>query len=168
MLLYRLKLFTELTPTQLVLRKIIDFSDVTICLDRRNASGCIETYLEPILYKCSVSIRLYRLYRSPHSVRPYLTQISIFCSKVALTLTEPQLPMLIRILNIILDLNESRSTDLNSSADDNPSKRNSSSCSSSKNCKHYYYHSFFLLQISLLHFILIGHLLSHFFFKNYF
>ncbi|XP_050421986.1 intermembrane lipid transfer protein VPS13B-like isoform X2 [Adelges cooleyi] len=118
----------ELTPTQLILRKIIDFSDVTICLDRRNASGCIETYLEPLLYKCSMSIRLCRMYRSPHSVRPYSTQINMFCSKIAFTLTEPQLPMFLRLLTMVLEFNRTDTSEINYCTDDD--KRSPSSCSS--------------------------------------
>lgn len=123
-------LFSELTPTQLVLRKIINLSDVTICLDRRNASGCIETYLEPLLYKCSLSIRLCRMFRSLHSARPYATQIDMFCSKIAFIITEPQLPMFLRLLTMILELNQTDVSETNNSIDEY--NRSPSSCSSSK------------------------------------
>jgi len=120
-----------LTPSQLVLRKIINLSDVTICLDRRNASGCIETYLEPLLYKCSLSIRLCRTFRSPHSARPYTTQMDIFCSKISFILTEPQLPMVLRLLSMILELNPTDSSETNNYIDEEYN-RSPSSCSSSK------------------------------------
>lgn len=124
--------FSELTPSQLVLRKIINLSDVTICLDRRNASGCIETYLEPLLYKCSLSIRLCRMFRSPHSARPFATQMDLFCSKIAFILTEPQLPMFLRLLTMILELNSADTSDTNTCLDDESYNRSPSSCSSSK------------------------------------
>lgn len=124
--------FSELTPSQLILRKIINFSDVTICLDRRNASGCIETYLEPLLYKCSLSLRLCRLFRSPHSARPYTTQMDMFCSKVTFTLTEPQLPMFLRLLNMIFELNPTEASESNNCIDEECYSRSPSSCSSSK------------------------------------
>jgi len=128
-------LISELTPSQLILRKIINLSDVTICLDRRNASGCIETYLEPLLYKCSLSIRLCRMFRSPHSARPYSTQMDMFCSKIAFILTEPQLPMLLRLLTMILELNPNDSPETNNCIDDESYNRSSSSCSSGKSIK---------------------------------
>lgn len=120
----------ELTPSQLTLRKIINLSDVTICLDRRNASGCIETYLEPLLYKCSLSMRLCRMFRSPHSARPYTTQMDIFCSKIAFILTEPQLPMFLRLLTLILELNPTDTPETNTCIDDEIHNRSPSSCSS--------------------------------------
>lgn len=123
--------FSELTQSQLTLRKIINLSDVTICLDKRNASGCIETYLEPLLYKCSLSVRLCRLFRSPHSARPYTTQMDMFCSKIAFILTEPQLPMLLRLLIMILELNPTDTLETNSFIDEEHN-RSPSSCSSSK------------------------------------
>lgn len=120
-----------MTPTQLILRKIINFSDVTICLDKRNASGCIETYLEPLLYKCSLSVRLCRMFRSPHSARPYTTQMDMFCSKISFILTEPQLPMVLRLLSMILELNPTDSSETNNCIDEEYN-RSPSSCSSSK------------------------------------
>jgi len=105
---------------------------VTICLDRRNASGCIETYLEPLLYKCSLSIRLCRMFRSPHSARPYTTQMDMFCSKIAFILTEPQLPMFLRLLTLILDLNPTDTPETNNCIDDEIYNRSPSSCSSGK------------------------------------
>lgn len=35
----------ELSLVQLILRNLVNLSDVTICLDKRNASGRIESYL---------------------------------------------------------------------------------------------------------------------------
>lgn len=45
MLCFNDSYFSELSPSQLILRKLISLSDVTICLDKRNASGRIESYL---------------------------------------------------------------------------------------------------------------------------
>ena len=35
---------SDLSPTQIMLRKLVNLADVTICLDKRNASGKIEMY----------------------------------------------------------------------------------------------------------------------------
>lgn len=35
---------SDLSPTQIMLRKLISLADLTICLDKRNASGKIEMY----------------------------------------------------------------------------------------------------------------------------
>ena len=36
---------------ELVLRRVINFHDLTMCLDKRNASGKIEHYQDPLLYR---------------------------------------------------------------------------------------------------------------------
>ena len=36
--------FTELTPADLVMRKLLSVSDLTVCLDKRGAMGKIESY----------------------------------------------------------------------------------------------------------------------------
>lgn len=43
--------FVELALPELVLRRVLDFHDLTLCLDKRNASGQIEMYQDPILYR---------------------------------------------------------------------------------------------------------------------
>ena len=43
--------FIELAMPDLVLRRVLDFHDLTLCLDRRNASGKIEHYQDPVLYR---------------------------------------------------------------------------------------------------------------------
>ena len=45
------KAFIDLNMPELVLRRIVHFSDLTVCLDKRNASGKIETYQEPVVYR---------------------------------------------------------------------------------------------------------------------
>lgn len=46
-----------MTIDDLHLRKLMRLSDLTLCLDKRNAAGKIETYLEPLLYKCELEFR---------------------------------------------------------------------------------------------------------------
>lgn len=36
--------YLEMTPAQLILRKLVTLHDLTVCLDRRNSSGKIEFY----------------------------------------------------------------------------------------------------------------------------
>lgn len=46
-----------MTMEDLHTRKLIKLSDITLCLDKRNAAGKIETYLEPLLYKCELELK---------------------------------------------------------------------------------------------------------------
>jgi vacuolar protein sorting-associated protein 13B len=43
---------TEMTPAQLILRKLVTLHDLTVCLDRRNSSGKIEFY--EVIYKVNL------------------------------------------------------------------------------------------------------------------
>lgn len=64
--------------TDLVLRKVINFSDCTVCLDKRNASGKIEFYQDPLLYKCSFTTRLHFTYDNLNSKMPSIIKVSTF------------------------------------------------------------------------------------------
>lgn len=59
-------------------------NDLTICLDRRNASGKIEIYQEPVLYRCSMEIRLYRNYYTPTVKKNSVTKVDIYCTRYVL------------------------------------------------------------------------------------
>ncbi|XP_046401566.1 vacuolar protein sorting-associated protein 13B [Ischnura elegans] len=60
--------FSEITEP--VLRKKISVSDLTVCLDKRNASGKIEAYHEPVLYRSSLEFRLLTYQRSQPDGNP--------------------------------------------------------------------------------------------------
>ncbi|RZF36840.1 hypothetical protein LSTR_LSTR004528 [Laodelphax striatellus] len=101
---------TELSASSLILRKLISLSDVTICLDKRNASGRIESYMEPLLYRCFLTIRLSRLYASPTATKAMSTRMDVFCEKMAFTLSESQVPMLMRMFALALALHRKQLT----------------------------------------------------------
>lgn len=61
---------------ELVLRKVINFADCTVCLDKRNASGKIEFYQDPLLYKCSFRTRLHFTYDNINSKIPSVIKVS--------------------------------------------------------------------------------------------
>lgn len=60
---------------ELVLRKMINFADCTVCLDKRNASGKIEFYQDPLLYKCSFRTRLHFTYDNINSKIPSVIKV---------------------------------------------------------------------------------------------
>ena len=49
--------FVDLTPEDLALRKVVNFADLTVCLDKSNAAGHIESYQEPCAYRCALTCR---------------------------------------------------------------------------------------------------------------
>ncbi|XP_061675041.1 intermembrane lipid transfer protein VPS13B-like isoform X4 [Syngnathoides biaculeatus] len=96
--------FMDVTAPELVLRRLINFSDCTVCLDKRNASGKIEFYQDPLLYKCSFRTRLYFSYDNINSKIPSVIKIQTMVDSLKLSITDQQLPMFIRILQLIIAL----------------------------------------------------------------
>lgn len=92
--------FMDISATDLVLRKMINFSDCTVCLDKRNASGKIEFYQEPLLYKCSFKTRLHFTYDNLNSKMPSIIKIHTFVESLKLSISDQQLPMFIRIMQL--------------------------------------------------------------------
>lgn len=96
--------FVDLTLPDLVLRKLLQVKDMTICLDRRDISGRINEYQEPFLYRCSLNVHAAWLYDSLTNKIPRVTRYDIRCSKMDFSLTDTQLPMFMRIANLLLSL----------------------------------------------------------------
>ncbi|XP_067887272.1 intermembrane lipid transfer protein VPS13B-like isoform X6 [Heterodontus francisci] len=92
--------FMDILAPELVLRKVINFSDCTVCLDKRNASGKIEFYQDPLLYKCSFCTRLHFTYDNLNSKIPSIIKIQALVESLKLSITDQQLPMLIRIIQL--------------------------------------------------------------------
>lgn len=78
---FYIKSFVELSPTQVVLRKLITLNDLTLCLDKRNAAGKIDIYQEPMLYRCSLTMHLLRSYHSATAKKASTTRLHIYCNK---------------------------------------------------------------------------------------
>ncbi|KDR22947.1 Vacuolar protein sorting-associated protein 13B [Zootermopsis nevadensis] len=96
--------FTDLSPTQIMLRKLVSLADLTICLDKRNASGKIEMYQEPLLYRCSMELHLLRSYQNATAKRVAMTRADIHCGRMDFSLTEQQVPMLMRLALLAIAL----------------------------------------------------------------
>ncbi|XP_061459906.1 intermembrane lipid transfer protein VPS13B isoform X5 [Rhineura floridana] len=96
--------FMDISATDLVLRKVINFSDCTVCLDKRNASGKIEFYQDPLLYKCSFRTRLHFTYDNLNSKMPSIIKIHTLVESLKLSITDQQLPMFIRIMQLGISL----------------------------------------------------------------
>lgn len=90
--------FSDFLSSQLMFRKIIKLSDVTVCLDKRNASGKIDSYQEPVLYRCSVVMRWLRCYSSSSAIRANISRLDIHCNKMTFNISELQVPMMMRLL----------------------------------------------------------------------
>ncbi|CRL05825.1 CLUMA_CG018852, isoform A [Clunio marinus] len=100
--------FIDVSPTNVLFRKLINIIDLTICLDKRNSSGKIESVQEPILYKCSMELRLYRKFNATTPAKLSLTRIDIQTNALNLSISSQQFPMLMRLYDIIMALKSGR------------------------------------------------------------
>ncbi|XP_055998709.1 intermembrane lipid transfer protein VPS13B-like isoform X2 [Ostrea edulis] len=96
--------FIDLTPPELALRKSINLSDLTICLDKCDSSGKIENYQDPLVYRCSVTGRVYLKYDSINAKFPSITKFDLFCETLDVSLTDTQLPLFFRLIELCLAL----------------------------------------------------------------
>lgn len=96
--------FVDLTFPDLILRKLIKLQDLTVCLDRRNASGKISTYQDPLLYRCSLDCRLFMAFESLHARHLLSTKLDILCDQLDFSVTDHQLPMFLRLIELCLAL----------------------------------------------------------------
>nr|CAH7751442.1 unnamed protein product [Callosobruchus chinensis] len=100
--------YTDLSPIEVILRKIITVNDLTLCLDKRNASGKIEVYQEPMLYRCSMTMHLLKHYHSTSAKRASTTRLDIYCNNMEFSMTEQQVPMLLRLLMLLYALQQKK------------------------------------------------------------
>lgn len=98
------KAFVELALPELVLRRLCAFSDVTVCLDRRNASGKIDVYQEPVIFHWNLTTRVHMTFESLNARFANIIKASTFCEELHLSLSETQLPMYIRLVQLLLAL----------------------------------------------------------------
>ncbi|XP_020300480.1 vacuolar protein sorting-associated protein 13B isoform X2 [Pseudomyrmex gracilis] len=96
--------FADVNNQEVMLRKIITIEDLTLCLDKMDASGKIEIYQDPVLYRCSMTIRMIINYHNNISKRASVTRLDLHCEKMEFSITEQQVPMLLRLAALLLAL----------------------------------------------------------------
>ncbi|XP_011871179.1 PREDICTED: vacuolar protein sorting-associated protein 13B isoform X1 [Vollenhovia emeryi] len=96
--------FAEVNTQEVMLRKVITIQDLTLCLDKMDASGKIEIYQDPVLYRCSMTIRMIINYHNNTSKRASITRLDLHCEKMEFSMTEQQVPMLLRLSALVLAL----------------------------------------------------------------
>ncbi|XP_055848221.1 intermembrane lipid transfer protein VPS13B isoform X2 [Episyrphus balteatus] len=126
--------FTDIHPLRVFMRKLVQVSDLTICLDKRNAAGQIDVCQEPILYRCSLEMRIVRKYNINTFHLGSITRIAIFTKLMEMNVSSLQFPMAMRLFKLLMALKngelKSRST-ANIHDDDNDVQEGAASASGS-------------------------------------
>ncbi|KAF5296670.1 hypothetical protein FQR65_LT10210 [Abscondita terminalis] len=98
--------YTDVSSGHVVLRKLVTISDLTICIDKRNAAGKIDVYQEPVLYRCSFVVHILRNYHTTTVKRQSVTRVDIYCNSMEFSMTEQQVPMLMRVVVLMYALQQ--------------------------------------------------------------
>ncbi len=104
------KVFIDINTTQINLRKIFKINDLTVCLDRRDASGKIEFYQDPLIFRWSLEARLHLVYKNANLKKPDNFYFQFYCKKLPISITDQQLIMILRFVhffNSIFDHDDS-------------------------------------------------------------
>lgn len=66
-----------------------------------------------MLYRCFMTVRLWQIYASVNAKRASSTRLDILCECMAFTVSEPQLPMLMRLAALCLALHRKKVSQTN-------------------------------------------------------
>jgi len=107
------KAYVEVNDQNLHLRKILQLNDVTICLDKLDSrkNPKINFYQDPLIYRCSIQSRFDFVHTS--NIPAYgpsatfnpilkLIKLNFYCQRFDVSVTDQQLPMLIRLIELIV------------------------------------------------------------------
>lgn len=104
------KAFVEVNAQNLHLRKMLQLNDVTICLDKldNKKNSKISFYQDPLIYRCSIQSRFDFVHHihnpNTNTFNPILNLIKLnfYCQKFDVSITDQQLPMVIRLIELII------------------------------------------------------------------
>ncbi|XP_030558700.1 vacuolar protein sorting-associated protein 13B isoform X2 [Drosophila novamexicana] len=94
----------DVNPVNVFLRKLLQVSDLTICLDKRNTAGRIEVCQEPVLYRCTLELRVLRKHNVNTMSTMSTTRIGVFTKSLDINVSSMQLPMVMRLVKMLLEL----------------------------------------------------------------
>lgn len=78
-----------------------DISGFTISINKVNKCGSTDNFLEPLVLNESFSVRICCIFKTPNSILPYLIQLDIFSSKIAITFMRSHMLIMTEFLSSI-------------------------------------------------------------------
>ncbi|KAH8342100.1 hypothetical protein KR059_012058 [Drosophila kikkawai] len=94
----------DVHPVSVVMRKLLQISDLTICLDKRNTDGRIDVCQEPVLYRCSLECRVLRKYNAKTVSTSSTTRIGVLTKALDINVSSLQFPMMMRLAKMLIEL----------------------------------------------------------------
>nr|XP_049694087.1 intermembrane lipid transfer protein VPS13B isoform X1 [Helicoverpa armigera]XP_049694095.1 intermembrane lipid transfer protein VPS13B isoform X1 [Helicoverpa armigera] len=90
--------FADIDQVQPMIRRLVRLDDLTLCLDRSDVDGKIRFFQEPILYRCQLDLRVLTRLVSANTRRATSLNIQLRSSKLAWSVTNEQLVLLLRLI----------------------------------------------------------------------
>ncbi|KAH8293565.1 hypothetical protein KR054_001628 [Drosophila jambulina] len=94
----------DMHPVYVVMRKLLQISDLTICLDKRNTAGRIEVCQEPVLYRCSLECRVLRKYNANTVSTSSITRVGVLTKALDINVSSLQFPIVMRLVKLLIEL----------------------------------------------------------------
>ncbi|CAH8543880.1 unnamed protein product [Heterobilharzia americana] len=101
--------FADINPlSTYVIHRLIQFFDLTVCLDRAGPNGYVEVYEDPISYRFSMSCFV-QIVCAPNTNsslinQALLTNLKIHCQNFIAHISPAQIPLLCRLVQVLLNI----------------------------------------------------------------
>lgn len=90
----------DATPVSVFMRKVIQISDLTICLDKRNTAGRVDVCQEPLLYRCTLECRFLRKF-NVHTVKTSSTiRVGVLTKSLDINVSSLTFPLVMRLVKL--------------------------------------------------------------------
>ncbi|VDN10568.1 unnamed protein product, partial [Dibothriocephalus latus] len=90
------------------LYRLLKLTDLTLCMDESDAKGHIAAYQDPIVYRCNLEVRIQTVYSQKsycfNNGLASLCIANLLCSNLDCHISQTQLPLIARLLEILLAL----------------------------------------------------------------
>ncbi|XP_076806559.1 intermembrane lipid transfer protein VPS13B-like [Clavelina lepadiformis] len=96
--------FIELTESSPTLRHVCELKDTTVCLDKRGASGLVDSFEDPLIFRCHFVFRIHAMYPTHTSRKPSATKVNLMVERYELNISEKQLPAVLHLLELCLHI----------------------------------------------------------------
>lgn len=88
------------TPVSVFMRKLVQVSDLTICLDKRNTAGRVDVCQEPILYRCTLECRFLRKFNVNTVKTSSTIRVGVLTKSLDINVSSLTFPLVMRLVKL--------------------------------------------------------------------
>lgn len=90
----------DATPVSVFMRKLVQVSDLTICLDQRNTAGRVDVCQEPILYRCTLECRFLRKFNVSTVKTSSTIRVGVLTKSLDINVSSLTFPLVMRLVKL--------------------------------------------------------------------